>query len=115
MGTLCVIASAPIAFAAGLILIGVGILNFNQLSWKMLFFSLIVFIVNVAAVILIALFCLLVYPNVFYKFYQGIPVNPVTWFSFLSIFLSGIIVLYYLTRREVVHYFGHMKNLLDPF
>jgi hypothetical protein len=98
-----------------LIAVGVGILYYSQWCWKILFFCLMIAISTIASLILIALFLLLVDISLFYKVCQGIHISPMAWFSFLTFFLSGIIVLYYLTRREVVSYFGDMGELVTPF
>jgi hypothetical protein len=107
--------AGAIILAFALVAIGIGILYYNQLSWKFLFFFLIIFISNVLSVILVVLFSLCFNISLFYKYYQGIHVTPVTWFSFFSIFLFGIVVLYYLTNKETVTYFGDMGDLIEPF
>jgi hypothetical protein len=42
-------------------------------------------------------------------------ITPVMWFSFLSVFLSEIIVLYYLCNNEVVSCFGDTGPMISPF
>jgi len=104
-----------IIFASVFIGVGIGILYYNQLCWKVIFFFLMIFISTVASLILVAVIFLWLDQELFFKYYQDMHISPVAWFSFLAIFLSGIIVLYYLTHKEVVSCFGKMDEIAEPF
>jgi hypothetical protein len=104
-----------IIFASVFVAVGIGILYYHQLSWKVIFFFLMIFISTVASLILVAVIFLWLDQAFFFKYYQDMHITPVAWFSFLAIFLSGIIVLYYLTHREVVSCFGKMDEMTEPF
>jgi len=107
--------AAYFILACLLIAVGIGILYLNQLCWKMLFFFLMISISTVASFFLVALLLLVADMHLFYKIYQGINIGLPAWFSFTGFFLSGIIVLYYLTHRKVVSHFGGMDDLVTPF
>ncbi len=107
--------TAYIIFAAAFATVGIGILYYNQLCWKILFFSSMVGVSTIASFILVAVAILFIDLKLFTGIYNTLHFNAVTWFSFLAFFLSGIIVLYYLTRREILSYFGEMGDLVTPF
>ena len=48
-------------------------------------------------------------------YFKTIQTNSLGWFSFLGVFLSAIIVLYYMSHEEVVSSFGGMGDLISPF
>jgi hypothetical protein len=106
---------AAIVLAFVLVSVGIGILYYNQLCWKILFFLLIIYIANFVSFVLVLVTFLCLDTTLFYKFYQDIHIASVTWFSFCSIFLFGVIALYYLTRDEIVMFFGEMGGLIEPF
>jgi hypothetical protein len=112
---LWLLVAAPSILAAVLVTVGMGILYYNQLCWKILFFSLTVFVTNVFSLVLIVSVLLWLDKSLVYKYYQTIHITPVAWKFFSSIFLSGFIVLYYLTREEILSYFGDMGEMLEPF
>ena len=102
---LWLIAGSLIILAAGLIAIGIGILNFNQLCWRLLFFSLAMSVSSMASFILAFLFFLWTGISVRIPYFQSIQTNSSGWFYFLAFFLSEIIVLYFLSKEEVVSCF----------
>jgi len=106
---------AGIILAAVLIAVGIGVLYYLQICWKILFFFLMIYISNVVSLILVFLILLCIDINLIYKYSKFLTINAMTWFSFLASFLSGIIVLYYLTRKEIVSYFGGTGPLIEPF
>ena len=108
-----VIASA--VFAVGFVIVGIGILHVNQLSWKMLFFSLAICVSSMASLIIVFLIFLMIDVKFLDPYFQTIQTTSAGWFAFLAVFLSQIIVLYYLTRDDVVAYFGGTGELLSPF
>ena len=107
--------AAYLIFAAVAVTVGIGILYYNQLCWKVLFFGLMILVSSVASLILVAVISICMAPDLFYKYCKDIHISPVTWFAFLSFFLSGIIVFYYLTRERIISYFGNMGPLIEPF
>jgi hypothetical protein len=107
--------AAAIVLAFISVAVGIGILYYNQLCWKILFFFLIIFIANVLSIILVALISLCFNISLLYIYSQDIHITPVMWFSFSTIFLFGLVVLYHLTRKEIIGYFGEMGELIDPF
>ena len=102
-------------FAVGLAIVGIGILQVNNLCWKILFFSLAICVSSVTSLIIAFLIFLFLGTNIVYAFVQANQIPPVEWFSFLAVFLSEIIVFYFLTREEVVANFGGMGDLISPF
>jgi hypothetical protein len=102
-------------FAGGLVIVGLGILQRHNLSWKVLFFCLAIKISCIASLIIAFLIFLALGVNFLNSVVQFHSINPVTWFSFLGVFLSEIIVLYYLSQDEVVSNFGGMGDLISPF
>lgn len=104
-----------ILLATLLIIVGTGILYFNQWCWKILFFYLIICIATIASFILIYVNLLWINPNLVYQIQKIIQITPVIWFSFVFFLLTGVLVLYFLTDKEVVSHFGDMGDLLDPF
>ena len=73
--------AAAIILAFVLAGVGIGILYYNQLCWKILFFFLIIFISNIISFIFVFLMFLCLNLVPFYKYYQGIHISSVTWFS----------------------------------
>ena len=98
-----------------LIASGIGILYYNRFFWRTLFFFLIICIATVVSLVLVVLAFILLDISLFYKIYQNINIAPTMWIPFLMIFTSGIIVLYYLTRQEIIFFFGDMGELIEPF
>ena len=111
----CLPIGAAIILAFALFFTGVGILYYNQLCWKILFFLLIIFISNVVSFAFVFLISLCFNLRSLYSYYKDVHIAAVTWVSFLAIFIFGIIVLYHLTRKEVVNHFGEMEELIEPF
>lgn len=109
------VASAYIALALLSVSVGIGFLYYNQVCWKILFFSLIICISTMASLVFDALILLCFNTKLFYKYYQDIQLTPAMWFSFLFIFISGTTVLYFLTREETLVHFGEMGHLIEPF
>ncbi|MBF0505160.1 MAG: hypothetical protein HQL14_08705 [Candidatus Omnitrophica bacterium] len=106
---------ALLIFTAGLAVIGIGILSLNKLCWKILFFSLAICISMIGALVFVILIFLLLGSCFSCSYFQPSQISSVTWFSFLSFFLSEIIVLYYLAGYEVVSCFGGMGELTSTF
>lgn len=101
--------------AIGLVFVGIGFLKIKPLCWNILFFGLAIFI-SVGAVFILANFMLLwVGIDVVASFFNLNQITPVAWFSILGVFLSSIIVLYYLSRAEVRKHFGDVGPRISPF
>ena len=97
------------------IALGMGILRLNQWCWKALFFILAICISTFSSLIVVALILLVLSISITYSFFETFHVTSVMWLSFLFLFLSQIIILYYLTRQKVMSCFGPMNVLADPF
>ena len=105
-----------IFMACYFIIIGIGFLYLIRLCWKMLFFSLAICVSSVATVVIILLVSMMLDSNIIYALLLNSHITAEMWFSFLFVFLSGIIILYYLANEEVVSSFGGMSGpLLSPF
>ena len=106
---------AEIIFAGGLICVGIGILYLNQLCWKILFFSLAICVSSVSSLIFVFLISLFIDVKFLDPYVEIIKTSSSTWLSCMGVFLSEIIVLYYLSSKEVVACFGEMGPLISPF
>lgn len=102
-------------FGCGLIAVGIGLLREKQIYWRILFFSLAISISSIASLLIAFIIILLLDPKFLDPYFQLMQTTTTAWFTFLSFFLSEIIVLYYLTREEVVASFGGMGELISPF
>ena len=107
--------SACTIFAMGMFVVGMGIIKENHLSWKVLFFSLATCVSSIASLILAFLFFILADSSFVNSFFQTNQITSLKLISFLCFFLSEIIVLYYMTRPEVVSRYGGMNDLVSPF
>ncbi len=106
---------AAIILAFVMVALGIGILYYSQICWKALFFLVIIFIANVVSfAVVIAAFWFLHLQSL-YGFYHNIHVNSLSKFLFCVIFAFSILVLYQLTRKEMVAYFGDLGDLAEPF
>ena len=106
---------ASFIMATLLIAVGVGILCSNQLCWKILFFCLLICMASVASFLFIGVISLFLSTDIIRICFQSVQ-SSIAWWSLLYFFLSEIIVLYYLTRRETVACFGEMTGeLVTPF
>jgi hypothetical protein len=101
--------------AGGAFAVGAGIINLKQLCWKILFFALAICVSSMAALIIAFVIFLLIDVKFLAPYFSSIQTNSVAWLSALAFFLSEIIVLYYLTREEVVSSFGGMGEIVSPF
>jgi len=106
---------AFIIFAFSLIAVGIGLLYYNQLCWKMLFFFLMIGISTVVSLILVGLIFVIVNTSLFCAFYQSLHITSGDWISFFFFFVLGIFVLYHHTRSEIMNLFGDMGDLISPF
>jgi len=106
---------ASLIFACGLTYVGIGIINVDQLCWKILFFCLAICVACIASLIIAFVIFFFLNAKFIYSFVQTSHISPVTWFCSLSFFLSEIIVLYYLASNDVVSCFGEMGDMLTPF
>jgi len=104
-----------IIFGGGLVVIGVGILKVNRLCWRILFFSLTICISCIASFLFVFSIFLLIGFKCLTPYFQNIQTTSAGWFSFLGIFLSEIIILFYLAHKEVVSAFGGMGPAISPF
>ena len=109
----------PVASFTGiaclLFAVGIGFLNLKLLCWKVLFFFLAISVSSMATLILVFLTFLLMEIKLLVPYFQSIQTTTAGWFSYLSVFLSEIVVLYYLCSREVVSCFGRIGPLISPF
>ncbi len=106
--------SLALLCCAGMVNVGIGFLNVRPQYWRILFFTLIIAVACTSSCI-IAYFILLwvgIDPITLFDLKQ---VSAATWFSFLGVFLSAIIILYYLSHEEVIKYFGDPGPMLTPF
>jgi hypothetical protein len=108
-------ATVYISLAVLSVIVGIGILYYSQLCWKILFFSLIITITTMASLVFDGLILFFWNIKVFYQYYQDIQLTGAMWYSFVFIFTSGTIVLYFLTREETLVHFGEMGHLIEPF
>jgi len=106
---------ASAILGSALFYVGRGILKLQLLSWKILFFTLAMSVSSIASLIFAFLIFLLLGENIIYVYFHVIQIPLVSLYSFLGVFLSEIIVLYYLTRGDVVASFGDMGDLISPF
>jgi hypothetical protein len=103
--------AAGIVIGGGLIAVAVGVLNLDRLCWRILFFCLVINIASISSGIIADVVFLMFGVD----FLRSFHVPILSQISFLAVFLSEIIVLYYLTRYDVVSAFGDMGPLLSPF
>ena len=102
-------------FGLGMFYVGGGILNVQLLCWKILFFCLTICVSSIASTILALIILIIIGAGFIFPYLQALQISSPWWFSFLAVFLSQIIVLYYLTSGEVVASFGDMGDLISPF
>ena len=106
---------ACVIFAVSFVIVGIGILKEDYMSWRVLFFCLATCVSSIASGILACLFFLVLDTGFVNTIMQTNHITSVEIFSFLAFFLSEIIVLYYLTRNDIVSRFGGMDELVSPF
>ena len=106
---------ALIILTGSMIAVGRGILHLNRACWKTLFFSLAISVSSLSSFVIILIVFSFIDVKVFASVYQTIQHASVSWFAFLGFFLSETIVLYYLTKNEVVSCFGEIGPLISPF
>ncbi|MBF0489893.1 MAG: hypothetical protein HQL15_04665 [Candidatus Omnitrophica bacterium] len=96
--------------------VGVGILFLNSWCWKILFFALAISMSSVATMLLVSLFLIFCPLDIIGSCLNILSITPIKLISFLFFFLSEIIVLYYLTRIEVLeHFYGLQDEWVKPF
>lgn len=103
-----------IIFACWAVVIGKGLLDLSQWSWKALFFSLVICVSSIGPfyITMMAIFYINTKHRVFY--YNSIHAHLVGWLCFTGFFLSEIVVLYYLCKEEVIASFGNLDELIKP-
>ena len=101
--------------AVGFIALGGGILNFKRWCWKTLFSILAIALSSMASFTMVFVIFLMIHVKLIVPFFKLIQLSNWEWISFFIIFLSGMIVLYYLVSDEVVACFGDMGPLVSPF
>ena len=106
---------AAFILACGIFAVGVGILYLRQVCWRILFFGLAICVACVTSALIVYLFLLMLNASVIAQIFQSVQITAVTMFSFFAFFLSEIIVLYYLTRAEVIECFGGTGFMTSPF
>ena len=114
-GALWVSVIAAFVFSFCLFAVGIGIYYLNQMSWKILFFSLMISVACAASFLMVYSFSLWLGVNLFSNIFFNIQFSGTNWFCFLTIFLSEIMILYYLTRQEVVVCYGELGERISPF
>ena len=97
------------------VVVGIGILNLNMWSWRILFFSLGISISSVCALIIIFLIFVTMHLEILAPYYNIIQKYFGGWIVFLSFSISGVIVLCNLVSYEVVSCFGNLGSLISPF
>ena len=94
-------------FGIGFIAVSIGIVNLNKLCWKILFFSLLICVLG-CAIIIITFFILVLF-NADYMF-SYVETNPLASCHVVAVpagfSIRRIIILYYLTHKDVVSSFG---------
>ena len=108
-------AAALAIFGCGFLFVGAGILHWDPLSWRILFFTLAITVSCMTSLIVAFIIFLFIDIKFLDPYFQAIQTTSLTWFIFLSLFLSEIVVLYYLSRDEVASCFGGMPELVAPF
>lgn len=101
--------------AISMFVVGVGILYTKRLYWRILFFSLGISVACITSALVVYLVFLVLNAQVVNQYCQALNITIVTWFTLFSFFLSQIIVLYYLSREEVIACFGGVGIARSPF
>jgi len=104
-----------VVLAAACVTVGIGLLYYSQLCWKILFFGLVAIGATMAAFLGVSLGLMLFKASLYAKYCARIHLTPVIWQSFLLLFASGFFVVYHLTREETLRYFGNLDHLIEPF
>ena len=93
--------SASAIFSLGIfVYLGMGFLNLKRSCWKLLFFCLAISVSSSTALILAYYVMLGIGIDPIAVFFHLDQITPVLWYSWLAVFLSAIIVLYYLPMRR---------------
>lgn len=98
-----------------LVAVGIGVVYFNQLCWKILYFSLVIsisFFISLFFIVLVLMFLDFKFHTHF--FHATLDTSNI-FFSYLCFVLWEVFALYSLTTSEVMSHFEEMSGLIEPF